>query len=74
MNFIVNNLEIFRQIHLYTELIQEISTSITDHQLAFYVFRKVLTMLASKSSNILPPSLRSIMNNKGQFKGALKDN
>jgi hypothetical protein len=40
--------KILRQIHLYTVLIQVISTIFTDQMLAFNVFREVDSMLASK--------------------------
>jgi hypothetical protein len=49
MNVIVNNVELFQKSQLYTLLTQEIRIIFTDQLRTFHVFRKVLTMLASKS-------------------------
>jgi hypothetical protein len=64
MNFVVNNQEHF-QIHLYTILIQVISTIFIDQISTYLVFKKVRSMLASKFSTILKSE-------KTKFKVALR--
>jgi ribosomal protein L33 len=69
MNFTVNNF--FRQIQIYTALTQGIRIIFTDYLPIFHVVRKVLTMLASKSSNSYH-LVTTISDKKEPFKLALK--
>jgi len=52
MIFIINNQEIFKQIHLYTMLIQGLSITFIDQMPTYLVFKKVHSMLAQKVSTI----------------------
>ena len=44
--------KIFIQIHMYTELIQRMSTIYTDQMPTFHIFRKVHSKLASELSTV----------------------
>jgi hypothetical protein len=67
MNFVGNN-KIFKQIYLYIELMQGISTIFADQMPSFHVFRNA----GIKIFNISPHSLRILNNENIQFEAAVK--
>ena len=72
MNSNVNKEEKFLKIHLYTVLIQVISTIFTHQMSTFHVFRKVHSYVGINIFNCLPRSRTSLKNDKAQFKVALR--
>jgi len=52
MNTVVSNKENIQTIHLYTILIQGMSTIFTDQMPAYLVFRKVHSVIASTFSTV----------------------
>ena len=72
MNFTVNNQKIFKQIHVYTILIQAISTIFLDQMQAYTVHKKSMFYAGIRIFNSLPHSLTILKNEKEKFKVALR--
>ena len=72
MNFIINNQEFFKQIHLHTILKQGISIIFTDHMPTYLVLKKSTFDAGIKIFNSLPTRFTTLRNDKAKFKAAIR--
>jgi len=72
MNFTVQNQDIFKQIHLYTILIQGTHIIFMNRCQPSLFTKKSTFSYGIKNFNSLPPSVTTLKNDKAQFKAALR--